>query len=83
MEAVYGARSDHRSSSSGITLGERDMNRAEQRPEPQATTASSASAWEYTPSGDYSFYSYYKPALVLETLEGYLGEQTMARIMRT
>ncbi len=38
-------------------------------------------AWTY--SGGYSFYSYTKPGLLLRTLEGHLGEQTMARIMRT
>ncbi len=38
-------------------------------------------AWTY--SGGYSFYSYTKPGLLLRTLEGYLGEQTMARVMRT
>ena len=40
-------------------------------------------AWGYTPSGAYSFYAYMKPALVLRTLENYIGEQTMARVMRT
>jgi len=42
-----------------------------------------AKSWDYTPSGAYGFYSYYKPSLALGTLEGYLGEQTMARVMRT
>jgi hypothetical protein len=39
-------------------------------------------AWTYS-GGNYSFYSYTKPGLLLHTLEGLLGRQTMARIMRT
>jgi hypothetical protein len=39
-------------------------------------------SWEYTPRSAYGFYAYYKPSLVLSTLEGYLGEPTMARVMR-
>jgi hypothetical protein len=39
-------------------------------------------AWSYSP-GNYGFYSYQKPELLLRTLEHYLGEQTMARVMRT
>jgi len=40
-------------------------------------------AWSYSSSGNYGFYSYQKPELLLRTLEHYLGEPTMARIMRT
>jgi len=39
-------------------------------------------AWSYQ-SGTYSFYSYSKPEILLRTLENYLGEETMARVMRT
>jgi hypothetical protein len=39
-------------------------------------------AWTYL-AGAYGFYSYQKPELLLTTLERHLGEQTMARIMRT
>jgi hypothetical protein len=39
-------------------------------------------AWTYG-AGGYSFYSYTKPGLLLRTLEHHVGEQTMARIMRT
>jgi hypothetical protein len=66
----------------GITLGETDVTRLGNGPNLKYNRILSR-AWEYTPSGDYGFYSYYKPALVLGTLEGYLGERTMARIMRT
>jgi hypothetical protein len=39
-------------------------------------------AWSYQ-SGTYGFYSYQKPEILLRTLENYLGEPTMARVMRT
>ncbi len=42
-----------------------------------------AKAWDYQPRGWYGFYSYQKPELALQTLEAYLGEETMARAMRT
>jgi hypothetical protein len=66
----------------GITMGDMDMLRANNDPQARYNRIL-AKAWDYTPSGEYSFYSYMKPALVLLTLEGYVGEQTMARIMRT
>jgi len=40
-------------------------------------------AWTYSTRNAYGFYSYEKPELVLRTLELYLGERTMARILRT
>ena len=66
----------------GLRLGDRDMNRASNDPAGRYNRIL-AKSWEYTPTGVYGFYSYYKPSLVLSTLEGYLGEQTMARLMRT
>jgi len=39
-------------------------------------------AWTYE-RGGYGTYSYSKPALMLLTLEHYLGEETMSKIMRT
>jgi hypothetical protein len=39
-------------------------------------------AWRYSPR-QYAFYSYGRPALVLHTLAGVVGEETMARILRT
>ena len=42
-----------------------------------------ARSWEYSSNGQYGFNSYSRPALVLRTLEGILGETTMARVMRT
>jgi hypothetical protein len=66
----------------GIKMGDRDMNRASNDPTARYNRIL-AKSWDYTPTGAYSFYSYSKPALVLNTLEGYLGEQAMARLMRT
>jgi hypothetical protein len=66
----------------GITMGDQDMLRASNDPGARYNRIL-ANSWEYTPTNSYSFYSYMKPALVLNTLEGYLGEQAMARLMRT
>jgi hypothetical protein len=40
-------------------------------------------AWTYRDGGSYTLNSYGKPALVLQTLEGLLGEETMVRVLRT
>jgi len=40
-------------------------------------------AWEYRDGQSYGVNSYHKPALVLQTLEGLLGEETMLRVLRT
>ena len=66
----------------GITMGDQDMLRASNDPGARYNRIL-ARSWEYTPASTYGFYSYMKPALVLNTLEGYLGEQGMARLMRT
>jgi peptidase M1-like protein len=39
-------------------------------------------AWTYSP-GAYGFYSYARPPLMLETLGGIVGAETLARLMRT
>lgn len=41
------------------------------------------SAWEYLTADSYRTNSYDKPALMLRTLENYLGDELMARVMRT
>jgi hypothetical protein len=66
----------------GFRMGDRDVTRATNDGAARYNRIL-AKSWEYTPPGAYGFYSYYKPALVLGTLEGYLGEQQMARLMRT
>jgi hypothetical protein len=40
-------------------------------------------AWTYRDGWSYSLNSYAKPALVLQTLEGLLGEETMVKVLRT
>jgi aminopeptidase N len=40
-------------------------------------------AWEFYDATSYGINSYPRPALILRTLENYLGEKTMAKIMRT
>ena len=40
-------------------------------------------AWAYRDAASYSLNSYGKPALVLQTLEGLLGEDAMVRVLRT
>jgi hypothetical protein len=66
----------------GLSLGDQDMSRTTNDPAARYNRIL-ARAWDYVPRADYAFYSYYKASLVLQTLEGYLGEQTMARLMRT
>lgn len=39
--------------------------------------------WQYASGPSYTVNSYHRPALTLRTLESYLGEETMARVMRT
>jgi len=40
-------------------------------------------AWEYYDGSNYGINSYMRPGVVLRTLENYLGEQAMARALRT
>jgi hypothetical protein len=40
-------------------------------------------AWEYSTPANYGFNAYARPQLTLLTLEALLGEETMARVMRT
>jgi len=40
-------------------------------------------AWTYRDGASYGLNSYGKPALVLQTLEGLLGEETMVKVLRT
>jgi hypothetical protein len=81
METVYGA---DRSMVEllGLRIGEADVLRVINSPEAKYNRIL-ARAWDYVPSGEYGFYSYQKPELMLRTLEGLLGRQTMARVMRT
>ena len=40
-------------------------------------------AWEFYSNGSYGINSYYKPGLLLMTLQNYLGKDTMQKILRT
>jgi hypothetical protein len=66
----------------GFKFGEIDMIRMQNGPNLKFNAVLNL-AWKYTPRDLYAFYSYTKPEILLFTLENYLGEQTMARIMRT
>ncbi|RPI27637.1 MAG: M1 family peptidase [Acidobacteria bacterium] len=64
----------------GLDLNELDTIRMQNFPS-RVYDKSLQPAWSY--QSGYSFYSYTKPELMLRTLENYLGQRTMARIMRT
>ncbi len=61
----------------GVTEADRLANGSERRFDKIDTFA-----WKFS-RGEYAFNAYSRPALVLQTLEGMLGAETMARIMRT
>ena len=81
MEAVYGPASSLLEFA-GLKMGEVDTLRMGNSPDAKFNRII-ANAWSYTPSGSYGFYAYQKPEIVLRTLENFVGEQTMARVMRT
>jgi hypothetical protein len=81
MERAFG-RETTRFSILGLDLGERDAVRMQNNPG-RAFDAIRRNAWRYSDRAQYGFNSYDRPELVLRTLENLLGEQTMARIMRT
>ncbi len=66
----------------GLRMGEVDSIRLQNGPNLKFNAVLQP-AWKYIPREAYGFYAYVKPELLLFTLENYLGEQTMARIMRT
>ena len=66
----------------GLRLSELELARMLNLPTPRPGKVRQPS-WTYLDDQSYGFYSYMKPELVLGTLEGLLGEQTMARVMRT
>ena len=66
----------------GLRIGEADVLRIANSPDAKYNRIL-ARAWDYVPQSTYGFYSYQKPELMLRTLKGYLGQQTMARVMRT
>jgi hypothetical protein len=66
----------------GLKLGSLESERAQNSLERRFDRIRTP-AWGYSSSGNYGFNSYARPALVLHTLEGLLGTETMARVMRT
>ena len=66
----------------GLRISEVDNIRLQNNPN-RAFDTVRQSAWSYEGDSAYGFNSYAKPALVLRTLEGHLGEPVMARVMRT
>ena len=81
MELGYG-RDTSLGSILGLGLAEIDIVRIQNGPNFKYDRVRQP-AWSYMNNGAYGFYSYQKPEILLRTLENYLGEQTMARIMRT
>ena len=65
----------------GLRVGELETSLM-QNGRDRAFDAVRTSAWGYSP-GNYSFNSYGRTKLTLDTLESILGEETMARAMRT
>ncbi|MFC1475730.1 M1 family metallopeptidase [Candidatus Zixiibacteriota bacterium] len=66
----------------GIKINQQAMNR-EAYIGVADTDPMARAAWEYYTSWRCVVNSYYKPGLMLSTLENYLGEEKMQRIMRT
>ncbi len=78
MDAEYGATTSY-AALPGLRVGDRDVLRVSTTPDQKDVILKPA--WGY--AGDYSIYAYQKPATVLRTLQGLLGDQVMARVMRT
>ncbi len=66
----------------GLRVGEEESARMQNHPERRFGKIR-ARSWDHLTSSDYGFNAYARPQLMLGTLEGYLGEETMARVMRT
>ncbi len=66
----------------GLRISEVDSVRLQNNPNRAFDTVRQP-AWSYGDTSAYGFNSYFKPELVLRTLEAYLGERVMARVMRT
>jgi len=81
MQLLYG-KTATLADFAGWKLGAVDLIRNQNGPDRRYNAVLSL-AWKYTPLDEYAFYSYTKPELLLFTLENYLGERTMARVMRT
>ena len=65
----------------GLGLGAVEADRLQNSPERRYDQIATL-AWKFS-RNQYGFNAYARPALMLETLEGILGAETMARVMRT
>lgn len=81
VDVAYG-RDTSIASIPGLRLGSIEEARMQNSPNRKSDPILTA-AWKFESGGAYAFSSYAKTELVLRTLEGYLGEQAMARVMRT
>lgn len=66
----------------GIKINDLQLQRAQYINSPDLDPIVKKS-WEFYSSGSYGVNSYQKPALMLTTLQNYLGKETMQKIMRT
>jgi hypothetical protein len=80
MDLAYGAETSVLTFL-GLRLGGEETIRMENSPR-RILDRIRQPVWTYSP-GAYGFYAYAKPELALRTLENYLGQETMARVMRT
>jgi len=78
MERAYGFLADL----PGLRMSEEQIIRLSNGPD-RIYDAIRQPSWTYRTSSAYGFYSYDKPEIVLRTLQHYLGDRTMARVMRT
>ncbi|HSK09594.1 MAG TPA: M1 family metallopeptidase [Vicinamibacterales bacterium] len=78
MDAEYGRKRSY-GSFMGVPISDVDLLRSISTTDQKDVIVKPA--WEY--AGDYSYYAYMKPAMALRTLEGLIGRETMARVMRT
>jgi Peptidase family M1 domain len=80
MDRMFGADESF-ATIAGLKVSHLDFDRLGNRPD-RVSDRIRQPAWTFL-DGAYDFYSYSKPALALATLERVLGDQTMARVMRT
>ncbi|MEO8197814.1 MAG: M1 family metallopeptidase [Thermoanaerobaculia bacterium] len=66
----------------GLELGAVESDRMQNSLESRRYDKIATSAWQFS-RNQYGYNAYARPALMLETLEGMLGTETMARVMRT
>lgn len=82
LDLAYGPETSMVNDVLGLRLGQVEAARLGNGPH-RRYDAIRRRSWDYSSSGNYGFNSYARPQLTLLTLEGLLGEQTMARVMRT